>query len=291
MPPLKRVALVGGTGLLGSAVLQAITSRKDLFELTVFIRSNSASKLPDGVHIVTVESFEDAAENESFIKSLSGHDVLISTLNAAVALGLESKLVAAAIKAGVKHFMPSEYTLDVTHPAVRALGPNNVHDLVTGGFLDWGIENGMLGFDIAGRKARLYDRGRNKVTASTLRFVADAVVAAMQMPDEEIRNKRLYVAELEYTGQELLETFQMATGEKWGVVNTSTKDAEEQGRRLQGEGDARGAYLNSVLALNFNGCGAAILSSGLQFGQGVDLQRSSLPDIVRDVLKRVDRQQ
>jgi N-acetyl-gamma-glutamylphosphate reductase len=86
MPALKRVALVGGTGMLGSTIVQAILSRKDLFELTVFTRIASASKLPDEVNRITVESFEDAEENETLLKGLSGHDVLVSTLNAAVAI-------------------------------------------------------------------------------------------------------------------------------------------------------------------------------------------------------------
>src|ERR1700761_7390049 len=86
MSPVKRVALVGGSGLLGSAIVQAILSRKDLFALTIFTRHNSASKLPDEAQRVTVDSFEDAPENETFVKALSGHDVLISTLNSAVAI-------------------------------------------------------------------------------------------------------------------------------------------------------------------------------------------------------------
>ena len=43
-----------------------------------------------------------------------GHDILISALPAAVALQLEPTIVQASIEAGVRRFMPSEYTLDVT---------------------------------------------------------------------------------------------------------------------------------------------------------------------------------
>jgi hypothetical protein len=214
--------------------------------------------------------------------------------------------VAVAIKAGVPRFFPSEYTLDVTHPAARGLGVGSLigaraawadkladiastgkityTTLVTGGFLDWSIRGGMLSFDVANRAAVLFDNGRNKVTACTVKFVGEALVTALQMPDEDLRNKRVYVAEVEYTGQGLLETLEAATGQKWRVEVNNTQAAQEKGRQLLAEGQARGAYVHFVLALNFNGSGAATLSSGLQFGAGYKLHRSSLKDIVQDAL-------
>ncbi|KAJ9498899.1 hypothetical protein LTR99_005019 [Exophiala xenobiotica] len=309
MDQVKRVALVGGTGLLGSAVVQVLLARNDQFELTLFTRSISTHKIPAEVRVVAIESFDDISEESStLVRWLRGHDVLVSTLNSAVALELEPKLVAAAIQAGVKHFMPSEYTLDVTHPAARALGKGNMlgarvswadklatiassgqityTTLVTGGFLDWGIKSGMLGFDLAQRAAVLYDGGQHKVTACTVSFVAEAILTALRMPNEKTANKRLYVAEVEYTGEELLRTIELASGDKWTATQLSTESAKENGMKLQAEGNLRAAYLNFARALNFDGCGAADLRSGLEFGREleVDLQRRSLSDIVRSVI-------
>lgn len=214
--------------------------------------------------------------------------------------------MAAAIQAGVKHFLPSEYTLDVTHPAARVLGNANMlgaraswadklamiassgqityTTLVTGGFLDWGIKSGMLGFDLAQHAATLYDGGQHKVTACTVSFVAKAILTALRMPTEKTANKRLYVAEIEYSGEELLRTIELASGGKWSVTQLSTESAKENGMKLQAQGNMRGAYLNLARALNFDGCGAAHLRSGLEFGKEVDLQRRSLFDIVRGVI-------
>ncbi|KAK7885281.1 hypothetical protein LTR67_010459 [Exophiala xenobiotica] len=308
MDQVKHVALVGGTGLLGSAAVQALLARKEQFELTLFTRSISTHKIPAEVRVVAIESFDDISEESTLVRCLRGHDVLVSTLNSAVALELEPKLVAAAIQAGVKHFMPSEYTLDVTHPAARALGKGNMlggraswadklatiassgqityTTLVTGGFLDWGIKSGMLGFDLAQRAAVLYDGGQHKVTACTVSFVAEAILTALRMPDEKTANKRLHVAEVEYTGEELLRTIELASGDKWTATQLSTESAKENGMKLQAQNNLRAAYLNFARALNFDGCGAADLRSGLEFGREVDLQRRSLSDIVRSVIDK-----
>ncbi|KAK5452149.1 hypothetical protein LTS15_007213 [Exophiala xenobiotica] len=310
MDQVKRVALFGGTGLLGSVVVQALLARNDQFELTLFTRSISTHKIPAEVRVVAVESFDEISEEctSTLVQCLRGHDVLVSTLNSAVALELEPKLVAAAIQAGVKHFMPSEYTLDVTHPAARAFGKGNMlgaraswadrlakiassgqityTTLVTGGFLDWGIKSGMLGFDLAQHAAVLYDGGQHKVTACTVRFVAEAILTALRMPNEKTANKRVHVAEVEYTGEELLRTIKLASGDKWIVTQLSTESVKENGMKLQAQGNLRAAYLDFARALNFDGCGAADLRSGLEFGREleVDLQRRSLSDIVRSVI-------
>ena len=72
--------------MLGAAVVQAILARKDLFDLTILARSTSASKIPDEVRTIIVDSYDDPEEDEALIQGLRGHDVLVSTLNSAVAV-------------------------------------------------------------------------------------------------------------------------------------------------------------------------------------------------------------
>jgi len=209
--------------------------------------------------------------------------------------------------------MPSEYTLDVTHPAARELGTGSViglraawadrlaeiassgqiqyTTLVTGGFLDWGLWSGMLGFNAANRTARLYDRGQHSATGCTIEFIAEAVTAALQLPDEQVANKRVEVAEVEYTGQDILRTLEQETGEKWNVEYISTEEARKAGIQARVEGNMRAAYVNFVLALNFGGSGASQLLSGLNFGKELGINRQTLASIVRDVVKTPETQQ
>ncbi|KAI1623587.1 hypothetical protein EDD37DRAFT_650683 [Exophiala viscosa] len=82
----RRIALIGSTGMLGAAVVQAILARRDLFDLTILARSSSASKIPEGVRTIVVNSYDNPESDEALIQGLRGHDVLVSTLNSAVAV-------------------------------------------------------------------------------------------------------------------------------------------------------------------------------------------------------------
>lgn len=219
---------------------------------------------------------------------------------------VEPTLVRAAIQAGVKRFMPSEYTFDITHPAARVLGEGNLigervswadrlsriasegqisyTTLVTGSFLDWGLKGGMLGFKLAQQKAELYDKGEHTATGCTVGFVANAIIASLMLPGDETKNKRLYIAEVEYTGQEMLEMLQEVTGTKWEVTEVSTQYVQQKAQQLQVEGNLRGAYVNYAVALNFNGCGVADLRTGLDFGRPLSLQRQTLERIIRHAI-------
>lgn len=87
----KRVALVGGTGMLGTAVVEALLARPKLFELTLLTRRGPPSfKAPEGVkQTVVVESYDHPDNDEALVQALKGHDVLVSTLNSAVAVHCE----------------------------------------------------------------------------------------------------------------------------------------------------------------------------------------------------------
>ncbi|KAI1623586.1 hypothetical protein EDD37DRAFT_650682 [Exophiala viscosa] len=174
-----------------------------------------------------------------------------------------------------------------TDSQIASSGQITYTTLVTGGLLDFGLKIGMLGFDLTNQTARLYDHGRNIVTACTVPFVADAVVVALQMPYEQVKNKRISGAEVAYTGKDLLRTLEVVTGEQWRVEEVSTESARQKGKELLVEGNARGAYLNFATALNFDGCGAANLTSGLEFGSGYNLQRRSLDEIVREAVRSI----
>lgn len=84
----KRVALVGGTGMLGTAVVEALLARPKLFELTLLTRRGPPSfNAPAGVkQIAVVDSYDQPENDEALVQALRGHDVLVSTLNSAVAV-------------------------------------------------------------------------------------------------------------------------------------------------------------------------------------------------------------
>lgn len=86
MSQSRRIAILGGTGLLGSAVVEAISERRDLFDLTLITRGISTGKSPSNVRTVVVDALDDASERSTLVQALQGQDILMSTLNSAVAV-------------------------------------------------------------------------------------------------------------------------------------------------------------------------------------------------------------
>ena len=69
---------------------------------------------------------------------------------------------------------------------------------------------------------------------------------------EDTKNRRIRVAEVAYTGKEILEAFEEVSGEKWRVEERSTESLLEDGRKACENGDMRGFYMSNILKLNFD---------------------------------------
>lgn len=117
--PLRKVIIIdaGGTNI-GHHIARALAA--DLsFELSILARASSKSTYPSNATIITIA---DKATQEEYVQALRGQDAVVSCL------GFESKpmekaLIDAAIEAGVKRFLPSEYGIDNTNPVSRGLSP------------------------------------------------------------------------------------------------------------------------------------------------------------------------
>ena len=125
----------------------------------------------------------------------------------------------------------------------------------------------------------LYDGGEREVTDSTTDFIAQCVGAIVTMPPETTKNRRIRIAGVKYSGKEISVAFQEVAGEKWEVEERSTGTLLDEGKKAGAKGDLRGFYLGNILALNFDGEGAAFVREGLKFGDG-SVKRRSLREIV-----------
>ncbi len=121
--------------------------------------------------------------------------------------------------------------------------------IVTSGLIDLLLARGMLEFDLENRRAVLYDRGEAKATGCTLPFVGRCVAAVVRMPEVETKNRRIKVAEVEYTGRDVLAELERATGKKWTVENRSTDEALEKGNEALARGDGRDEIAKAVVFL------------------------------------------
>lgn len=86
-----------------------------------------------------------------------------------------------------------------------------------------------MGFDIKNHKAIIYDDGIERFTGTTLEGIGQAVVGVLQNPSST-ENRFLAVQSIQTCQNELLEAFEKATGEKWRVTSTTSRELIESGK-------------------------------------------------------------
>ncbi|KAF3178044.1 hypothetical protein EYR41_006445 [Orbilia oligospora] len=242
MSDIKNVIVVGGTGNLGVPIVQALAA-SGAFTVSVLTRSGSASRaFPDGFRILDTD-YSPSSLEEAF----NSQDAVVSVV-AGAALGEQKKLIDAAVAAGVKRFIPSEFGSNTDNKEAQELVPifsrkveikNYLESqtsngltwtgIVTGPVFDRSLKLGVLGFDISARRATIYDSGDRPFTASTVAQVSSAVVGVLQNPDKT-ENKYVYVGSFTTTQNEILATLEAVTGDSWIVDKTSSTEKVEAGK-------------------------------------------------------------
>lgn len=168
-------------------------------------------------------------------------------------------LIKASIAAGVKRFIPSEFSSNIGNPksatlpvyqskiAVHELlkrlaseNPGFTYTLIRNGpFLDWCLMKGFF-VDFKGTTTPFYDGGDRRFSTTTLDTIGRAVVGVLQHL-EETRNRAVLVHDLVTTQREILAIAEkLAPGRKWTPVDVSTADMEAV---------ARGKYAKGVVDL------------------------------------------
>jgi len=215
---------------------------------------------------------------DELVKAFTGQDAIVSAVGGP-GFTQQRAFILAAIKAGVKHFVPSEYSTNTRSDAVRRLVPlfeakqkvlNLLKEkesptfswtgLATGPLLDWvgqfgarrqhlgptdvpqGIQSGFLGFDIASKKAKIWDGGEVVFSAMNQDDIAKAVVSILQHP-VETANKYLYVETAAVSQMQILKSLEAATGQAWVVERVKTAELVALGQQLVAAGDFTGNFL------------------------------------------------
>ncbi|KAM0321641.1 hypothetical protein ACHAQA_009997 [Verticillium albo-atrum] len=291
----KNITVVGATGNLGSLVLPHLLE-SDL-EITVVKRAGSSSEPATGAKIA-----ESDFSNESLTKVFEGQDVVISLLPIN-ALEQQNQLIEAAITAGVKRFIPSEYGNDSTNPAVIQAVPffegkskaiellKTKEDsiswtaLITGPFFDWGMPLGFQGLDPDTQTATIIDGGNVRFTTSTTAQIARAIISVLEHKDET-RNKAVFVESHTITQNELLPVVAKVTGAKWTIVEQSSDELRAFSEKSFAEGNVMvgGGALMKALILGKDVSTDHHEVDGGIWNDRLGLPKASLEEEVREIL-------
>lgn len=231
MSAIKNVTLVGGSGHLGTLVLdKLLTSNK--FNVQVLKRAGSSSTPAASTKVVEA----DFADFESLKTAFQGQDAVVSVVGDAGVLG-QKLMVDAAIAAGVKRFLPSNFGSNMTNSNSRKLPvfvPKvAVEDYLiekskatgltytfvyNGGFTDFGIKNKII-MDFSKYEPVLFNGGDAQFSTTSMPTVGDAVVGVLTHP-LETRNRPVYVSEIIISQNQLLSLAkQIAPNKPWAPVN------------------------------------------------------------------------
>lgn len=224
MTAYNKIAVAGATGTLGPCIVNALVDAG--FSVTALSRTGRTNTQDRGTNKATgslpsaVKSVQvDYSSEDSLVKALTGYDAVICNITSHET---EPLLIDAAIKAGVKRFIPAEFGSNVSGNAKNAALPvfksskavtqkylKEREDkisytlVVNGFFLDWGIEAGIL-INKGDRPVKVFDGGKGKHSLSTRADIGKAVVGILRHP-EETKNRAVYIQSTAISQNELLE--------------------------------------------------------------------------------------
>ena len=295
---LTKIALIGANGTLGPSILSALLSA-GIFTVTVLSRQSSKSTYPPSVHVAHLP---DDLPSESLLQVLRGQDALVVTF-AGSESDLQIRLADAAAQAGVKRFIPADFgSCDSSSPMALELVPlypakKKVREylqqlagrsglswtsLVCGHFFDYGLRSGLLRFDVKKRKARMFDGGEVRWSATTLETIATAVVRVLEK-EEETRNRMLYIQSFCVSQNEVLRALERVKGGKWQVEDIKSEEyIEEVKKEMAARPDSAEAVENMVSVVGIvdaNWEGKDDFANEL-----LDLKGEDLDEVVRKAL-------
>ncbi|KAI1736097.1 hypothetical protein F4680DRAFT_272398 [Xylaria scruposa] len=271
--PIKNVAVVGGSGNLGRAAVHELVDAG--FAVTVLTREGSTSTFPAGVASKAV----DYTSVESLTSALQGQDALVSII-ATVAVVGQRPLVDAAVAAGVRRIIPSEFGINTRFLGKEPIGAilqgkiqtlNYIHEkskqnplftwtgISTGLFFDWGLPHGSIGLDKATKTATIYDSGDEPYQASNLPHIGKAIAAVLKNPERTV-NRYISIASFNPTQNQVLEIAEKITGAKWTVNRLPASEQQQIGVEKLSKGDY--SAFSNFLRKRVYGDGAGLAVEG-----------------------------
>ena len=115
---LRNIIIYGAGGNnIGHHILRNLSSKPTQFNVAVLARSSSTTTFSNAVNVIRLP---DSPSHEDYVAALKGQDAVISAVGYPAKLE-EPRIIDAAVDAGVKRFLPSEYGLDNSQVVARQL--------------------------------------------------------------------------------------------------------------------------------------------------------------------------
>lgn len=310
-----KIVIAGSTGYIADPAIQAILASTDpVFDVTILTRAGSRKSPPNapGAKLVPIDYYD----HQALVRAVSGADAILSFISGVQSKAVDRLLLKAAQEAGVRRIFPSEYTGDILHPkAVTAFteggdwpeetspvvtarkfmdlvhdgGPTSFTTIIPAAFMDGWLEGKFGSIDLKNRKITAVDSGDNYFSGCTLPFLAAAIVAVLKMDEEKTKNKRIPITELRVTMNQIADTFEEITGDKFERSLVRSNELLDQRDANLKAGNSLAALFIVVHMLAFNGSGVADMKDGLKFdGDGfLNMRRKTLKELCVEAVEKV----
>jgi uncharacterized protein YbjT (DUF2867 family) len=254
--PLGTLTTPQATGNIGLPILRALSQAQPPFEsITVLTRSppSNPSILPQGVIVKVV----DYTSSSSLIPALTGIDALVFAVGTRYTLS-QIPIIEAAVDAGVKFIIPTEYSLASTLPPPEASNAwaakrkvrTHLAGLREAGKLDYtlifaGLWIDVLGLtwvliDVKNKKQELWEGGEHPISLTSTGSVGEAVVAVLEgkaAGKTEVRIKNINLSQ-----RRIKELSEEVVGEDgWEVTHLDTEESTKIASQRLREGTAEPA--------------------------------------------------
>lgn len=297
---INKIALFGATGNLGPAILRALLDGG--FEVTVLSREGSTSTDSLASHSrqkITKINLEDV---DSITSALQGIEGVVSNMSSSALLS-QKVIIDAAVTAGVKRFLPSDFGSDLSVESNQSVPLNapkvEIHRYLaekskahpefsytavsTGPFIDWCLPLGLFG-NLKTHEATLWDGGETKFSTTTLASVGKAVVGVFKNL-EETKNTFICVADTTTTLKEIIEIAKEIDGVEWTTKTASTAEAYQAALEeiKKPQPNMEIFVYNQLYRIMFSD------EQGVSYEEKLDNDKVGLPVMTREQVKEVIR--
>ena len=237
--PFKKVILVGAGGSAGAAILEALLAEPQL-ETTILARESSKSKFPEGVKVIKIA---DSYPVEDLVAAFAGQDAVLNAMTT-FTVKKQYRFIDAAVTAGVRRYMPSEYGLDNSNKDAQELtsvfadkgavqsyvrekaaaGEIEWMSIASGMWVAWSVPVNFMGMDVPNRRFTVLDDGEGLVSCSPQENVGLAVVRALVAEPELTRNRTLFLQSFVTSQNEMVRELEKQLGEKLTVEHVKSDE-------------------------------------------------------------------
>jgi hypothetical protein len=269
---VESITVVGAGGTIGSYIARALIAQGK-HKVNALTRPDSKSELPTGLNEIKKV---DYSNHDDLVSALQDQEVLIITMTRTAPEESQTRLIDAAVEAGVKYILPNEYgaseTVRLPHIVnirqyIERVGKGKTHwiGFCSGFWYDHSLPGNRaaggkhrFGFDFGTKTLTLYDDGNTKICVITWKQTGEAVAKlfALKRLPENIEDKSLTLSQFEdrvvfvnsftISQRDMFASVLRVTGDQesqWKVEYENSQARFDRGQQMQKSGDIIGTVV------------------------------------------------